>query len=123
MGCQKEPKSELKSDFQKSISKSKFIQIFRYQKVIVYSNVFTLWLLSDNSQLTLVFKTPQVLLTYISGNEKSIQNVECKDKHSTKKCKKLKKKDKCQVKKIWKKCMVTCGKCTPGIVPLIMVIY
>ena len=28
MGCQKEPKSELKPDFQKSISKPKFIQIF-----------------------------------------------------------------------------------------------
>ena len=73
-----------------------------------------MFLHSDNSQLTLVLKKPLVLLTYISGNKKSIQNVECKDIHSTKKCKKLKKKDKCQVKKIWKKCMVTCEKCTPG---------
>ena len=118
MGCQKEPKSELKSDFQKSISKSKFIQIFLffcYQKVIVYSNVFfSLWLLSDNSQLSLVLKTAQVLLTYISGDENSIRKVKCKDKISTKKCRKLKKKGKCEKKKDWKKCMNTCQKCTPG---------
>ena len=86
---------------------------------------FSLWLLSDNSLLTLVLKTPQVLLTYISGNDKSIQKVDCKDKLKTKKCKKLKKKGKCQDKKTWKKCMETCEKCPlpPGIVPLIMVIY
>jgi hypothetical protein len=41
--------------------------------------------------------------------------VECKDKISAKKCKKLKKKGKCEDKKIWKKCMETCQKCTPGI--------
>ena len=81
---------------------------------------FSLLLLFDNSQLTLVLKTPstqQVLLTYISENEKSIQRAECKDKISTKKCKKLKKKGKCKDKKSWKKCMETCQKCTPGTVP------
>ena len=102
-----------KSQFQ-SLNSSKFFLFFCYQKVIIYSNVFTLWLLSDNSQLTLVLKTPQVLLTYISGNDKSIQKVDCKDKLKTKKCKKLKKKGKCKDKKIWKKCMETCQKCTPG---------
>ena len=40
----------------------------------------------------------------------------CKDKISTKKCKKLKKKGKCEDKKTWKKCMDTCKKCTPGII-------
>ena len=73
---------------------------------------FSLWLLSDNSQLTLVLKIPQFLLTYISGNKKSIQNVECSDKISTKKCKKLKNKGKCKDKKTWKKCMETCNLCT-----------
>ena len=82
--------------------------------------VFSLWLLSDNSHLTLVLKTPQVLLTYISGNKKSIQNVECKDIHSEKKCKKLKKKGKCNKEKISKKCEFTCDKCTPGTLPLIV---
>ena len=81
---------------------------------------FSLWLLSDNSQLTLVLKTPQVLLTYISGNKKSIQKVECKDKHPTKKCEKLKKKGKCKKEKISKKCEFTCDKCTPGTLPLIV---
>ena len=81
---------------------------------------FSLWLLSDNSQLTLVLKTPQVLLTYISGNEKSIQRADCKDNISTKKCKKLKKKGKCKDKKTWKKCMETCKKCTPGTLLLIV---
>ena len=81
---------------------------------------FSLWLLSDNSQLTLVLKTPQVLLTYISGNEKSIQRVDCKDKLKTKKCKKHKKNGKCKDKKIWKKCELTCEKCTPGTLPLIV---
>ena len=117
--CQKKPKS----DFQfQNLNSSKSFWFFYYWKVIVYSNVFSLWLLFDNSQLTLFLKTPQVLLTYISGNEKSIQRADCKDKISTKKCKKLKKKGKCQDKKTWKKCMETCEKCTPGIVPLIMVI-
>ena len=37
----------------------------------------------------------------------------CKDKISSKKCKKLKKKGKCKDKKTWKKCMYTCKKC-PG---------
>ena len=64
----------------------------------------------------------QVLLTYFSESEKSIQRADCKDKISTKKCKKLKKKGKCQDKKTWKKCMETCEKCTPGTVPLIMVL-
>ena len=79
---------------------------------------FSLWLLSDNSQLSLVLKTPQVLLTYISGDENSIRKVKCKDKISTKKCKKLKKKGKCEDKKISKKCELTCEKCTPGTLPL-----
>ena len=37
----------------------------------------------------------------------------CKDKISSKQCKKLKKKGKCKDKKTWKKCMYTCKKC-PG---------
>ena len=120
----KESKSELKSDFQKSISKPKFIQSFLnfcYQKVIVFSSVFSIWLLFDNLQLTPVLKTPQVLLTCISGYENSNQKVECKDKHPTKKCKKLKKKGKCKVEKISKKCELTCEKCTPGKLTLYMV--
>ena len=40
--------------------------------------------------------------------------MDCKDKISTKKCKKLKKKGKCEDKKTYKKCMETCQKCTPG---------
>jgi hypothetical protein len=54
----------------------------------------------------------------ISEDEKSIQRVECEDKHSAKKCKKLKKKGKCENKKIWKKCMETCQKCTPGTIAI-----
>ena len=50
-----------------------------------------------------------------SENENSIPSMDCKDKISTKKCKKLKKKGKCGNKKIYKKCMETCQKCTPGI--------
>ena len=41
---------------------------------------------------------------------------DCKDKISTKKCKKLKKKGKCEDKKTYKKCMETCQRCTPGII-------
>ena len=52
----------------------------------------------------------------ISDNEITIQSTNCKDKISTKKCKKLKKKGKCEDKKTWKKCMETCQKCTPGII-------
>ena len=52
----------------------------------------------------------------ISENETTIQSTNCKDKISTKKCEKLKKKGKCKNKKIWKKCMDTCEKCTPGII-------
>jgi len=37
----------------------------------------------------------------------------CKDKISSKKCKKLKKKGKCEDKKTWKQCKYTCKKC-PG---------
>ena len=73
----------------------------------------------------LVLKTPptqQGLLKYFSESEKSIQRAECKNKISTKKCKKLKKKGKCTDKKTWKKCMETCKKCTTGTVPLIMVL-
>ena len=102
-----------KSQFQ-SLNSSKSFWFFYYQKVIGYSNVFSLWLLFDNSHLTLVLKTPQVLLSCISGYENSNQKVECKDKHPTKKCKKLKKKGKCKVEKISKKCELTCKKCTPG---------
>ena len=79
-----------------------------------YIALFSLWLLSDNSQFTLVLKTPQVLLTYISGYENSIQKVKCKDKLKSKKCKKHKENGKCEDKKIWKKCMLTCKICTPG---------
>ena len=43
---------------------------------------------------------------------------DCKDKISTKKCKKLKKKGKCEDKKTWKKCMETCKKCTPGTIAI-----
>ena len=110
-----------KSQFQ-SLKSSKSFWFFCYQKVIVYSNVFSLWLLFDNSQLTLVLKTPQVLLTCISGNEYSIQMLECKDIHPRKKCKKLKKKGKCKVEKISKKCELTCKKCTPGTLSLIIII-
>ena len=81
---------------------------------------FSLWLLSDNSQLSLVLKTAHVSLTYISGDENSIERVVCKDKIKTKKCEKLKKKGKCKDKKTWKKCMETCKKCTPGTVLLIV---
>ena len=42
------------------------------------------------------------------------KSADCMDNISTKKCKKLKKKGKCKDKKIWKKCMETCQKCTPG---------
>ena len=52
----------------------------------------------------------------ISENENIRLSPDCKDKISTKKCKKLKKKGKCENKKIWKKCMDTCEKCTPGII-------
>ena len=52
----------------------------------------------------------------ISENEITIQSTNCKNKISTKKCEKLKKKGKCENKKIWKKCMYTCEKCTPGII-------
>ena len=52
----------------------------------------------------------------ISENENLRLSPICKDKISTKKCKKLKKKGKCEDKKIWKKCMDTCQKCTPGII-------
>ena len=52
----------------------------------------------------------------ISENENIRLSPDCKDKISTKKCKKLKKKGKCEDKKTWKKCMDTCEKCTPGIV-------
>ena len=52
----------------------------------------------------------------ISENENIRLSPDCKDKISTKKCKKLKKKGKCEDKKTWKKCMDTCKKCTPGIV-------
>ena len=52
----------------------------------------------------------------VSENENSIQSTECKDKFSTKKCKKLRKKGKCSNKKTWTKCMETCQKCTPGII-------
>ena len=83
---------------------------------------FSLWLLSDNSQLSLVLKTAQVLLTYISGDENSIQRVVCKDKMKTKKCKKHKKNGKCKDEKISKKCLKTCKKCTPGTIPLIIVL-
>ena len=47
----------------------------------------------------------------ISENENLRLSPICKDKISTKKCKKLKKKGKCEDKKIWKKCMDTCQKC------------
>ena len=40
------------------------------------------------------------------------------DKISSKKCKKLKKKGKCENKKISKKCMETCEKCTPGTIAI-----
>ena len=40
--------------------------------------------------------------------------MDCKDKFSLKKCQKLKKKGKCDNKKISKKCMETCQKCPPG---------
>ena len=108
-----------KSQFQ-SLKSSKSFWFFCYQKVIVYSNVFALWLLSDNSQLSLVLKTAQVLLTYISGDENSIQRVVCKDKMKTKKCKKHKKNGKCKDEKISKKCLKTCKKCTPGTLTLIV---
>jgi hypothetical protein len=52
----------------------------------------------------------------ISENGNTIQQAICKDKISTKKCKKLKKKGKCEDKKTWKKCMETCKRCTPGII-------
>ena len=52
----------------------------------------------------------------VLGNGNSIESTACKDKISTKKCKKLKKKGKCEDKKTWKKCMETCQKCTPGII-------
>ena len=42
----------------------------------------------------------------------------CKDKLSTKKCKKLKKKGKCEDKKTYKKCMETCQKCTQGTIAI-----
>ena len=54
----------------------------------------------------------------ISENEKSIQRADCKDKISSKKCKKLKKKGKCEDKKTSKKCMETCQKCTPGTIAI-----
>ena len=54
----------------------------------------------------------------ISENGYTIQQAICKDKISTKKCKKLKKKGKCEDKKTWKKCMETCQKCTPGIIAI-----
>ena len=49
-------------------------------------------------------------------NENSIESTVCKDKFSTKKCKKLEKKGKCKDKKISKMCKETCKKCTPGII-------
>jgi hypothetical protein len=54
----------------------------------------------------------------ISENKKSIQREDCKDKFSSKKCKKLKKKGKCEDKKTYKKCMETCQKCTQGTIAI-----
>ena len=36
---------------------------------------------------------------------------DCGDEWPTKKCKKFSKKGKCDKKKIWQKCMETCGRC------------
>ena len=44
--------------------------------------------------------------------------MDCKDIFSSKKCKKLKKKGKCENKKISKKCMETCQKCPPGTIAI-----
>ena len=52
----------------------------------------------------------------VSDSEKPIQRADCKDKISTKRCKKLKKKGKCEENQTSKKCMKTCQKCTPGTV-------
>ena len=54
----------------------------------------------------------------ISDNEFTTKSATCKDKISTKKCKKLKKKGKCEDKKTYKKCMETCQRCTPGNIEL-----
>ena len=59
-----------------------------------------------------------ILSVLISENEKSIQMADCKDKISSKKCKKLKKKGKYEDKKISKKCMETCQKCPPGTIAI-----
>ena len=57
---------------------------------------------------------PNISFFSVVISENSILGVNCKDKISTKKCKKLKKKGKCKDKKTWKKCKETCKKCTPG---------
>ena len=58
----------------------------------------------------------------ISENENMIQRADCKDKFSTKKCKKLENKGKCKDKKTSEMCMETCKKCRPGIIEKIFAI-
>ena len=59
---------------------------------------------------------PNISFFSVVISENSILGANCKDKISTKKCIKLKKKGKCKDKKIERKCMETCQKCTPGII-------